>query len=191
MKTAIVTAPSSPPVTVAEFKTHQRVTDDTEDSYVGDLLDSATLHLEELCNRKFITQTWKLYLDAWPGDAELELPFGKTASVTSIVYKDEDGTEATFSSDDYTVDTELVPGRIVIGYDKAWPSASLFNVNPIAITFVCGYGAAADVPKDIKQAVQLLTAHWFENREPVHIGIGKVTNLPYAIDALIWNHRLF
>ena len=190
MKTAIVTAPAATPVTVEEFKIHQRISVDSEDTYLEGLIKSATNHLEAICNRKFITQTWKLFLDDWPGDAEIELPFGKTSSVASVTYKDENGTEATFSSDDYTVDTDLIPGRVVIGYDKSWPTGDLFNVNPIAVTFVCGYGLAADVPDDIKHAIKLLVAHWYENREPVVVGT-IVSNIPKTIDALIWTHRLF
>lgn len=193
MKTTIVTAPAIIPVSVVDFKTHQRVDGSTEDTYIESLIKKATKHLEEICNRKFITQTWKLFLDDWPGDAEIELPYGKTQSVTSITYKDQDGGSATFASDNYTVDTDLVPGRVVIGYDKSWPTTTLFNVNPITVTFVCGYGdTSSDVPDDLRHAIELLAAHWYENREPVITGRDAATvNLPYAIDALIWNHRIF
>lgn len=192
MKTKLVTAPAAIPVSVADFKTHQRVDGSDEDTYIESLIKKATMHLEQICNRKFITQTWKLFLDDWPGDAEIELPYGRTQSVTSITYKAQDGGSTTFASDNYTVDTDLAPGRVVIGYDKSWPTATLFNVNPITVEFVCGYGDAAAVPEDLKHAVELLAAHWYENREPVITGQGATAaKLPYAIDALIWNHRIF
>lgn len=190
MKTVLVTEPDTIPVSVTEFKTHHRVDGSDSDDYITALLGAAVAHLEEICNRKFITQTWKLYLDEWPDDAEIELPYGKTGSVTSIVYKDQEGNNTTLDSSAYSVDTDLVPGRIVIGYDQSWPSETLFNLNPISITFTCGYGDASDVPADIKHAIKLLAAHYFENREPIVTGT-TVSKIPDTVDALIWNHRLF
>lgn len=190
MKTVLVTAPAEAPITATEFKTHQRISSSSEDTYIDALINAATAYLEEICNRKFVEQTWKLYLDEWPGGAEIELPYGKTSSVTSVVYKDDEGNSTTFSSDSYNVDTDLIPGRIVIAYDESWPSDALFNMNPITITFTCGYGSANEVPEDIKLAIKMLAAHWYENREPVITGT-IVANVPVTVDALIWNHRLF
>ena len=188
MKTVIVTPPTAPPVLVDDFKTHQRIDGTGEDTYILGLLNKATLHLEEICSRKFSAQTWRLLLDKWPGGVELFLPFGQVQSVASIKYKDDVGDQSTFSADNYNVDQYSNHGRVVLAYNEAWPSGTLFNLNPIEVDFVCGY---VSVPDNLKHAVTLLAAHWFENREPVVVGNMSVSMLPEAIDALIWNYRVF
>ena len=51
-----------------------------------------------------------------------------------------------------------------------WPNESLYPSNPIEIEFVCGYGLAADVPEDIKDAMLLMTGEAYENRETSVVG---------------------
>ena len=186
MKTAIVAPPSATPVSLSEMKAQLRYTGTSEETYITALLTKATLHLEEVCSRKFYTQTWKLILDIWL--EEIILPFGQVQSVVSIMYKNEAGDEVTFSSENYNVDQYSTPGRIVLAYGEEWPSETLFSLNPIEVVFVCGY---VSVPDNLKHAVTLLAAHWFENREPVVVGNMSVSMLPEAIDALIWNYRMF
>lgn len=190
MKTRLITAPSAKPISVAELRSHCRIDTDDDDIYISGIIEAAVAHVENITGRKLITQTWDLYLDNWPGGAEFELPFGKLQSVASITYKNQAGESTEWDSADYIVDTDSFLGRVVIGYDKSWPSDSLYNVNPITVRFVCGYGTAADVPASLKHAVKLLAAHWYENREPVVVG-SITANIPMTVDALIWPHRIF
>jgi len=60
-------------------------------------------------------------------------------SVTSVKYTDSDGDQSTLSTDDYIVDNDSEPGRIVLGYGTVWPTATLYPSNPIEIQFLCGY----------------------------------------------------
>jgi len=191
MKTKLITAPSVAPVTVTELKAHCRVTFDDDDVYIQALLDAAIMHLEGVAGRKFITQKWKLFLDAWPGGAEIVLPYGDCSAVDSITYKDRDGVQATWASSKYVVDTDSVPGRVVIAYDESWPAETLYNVNPIEVIFDSGYGGTADdIPEDLKHAIKFLVCHWYENREVITTGT-IVAPIPKTVDALIWKHRLF
>jgi len=191
VKTVLITGPANPAITLDEAKRHLIVDHENDDLYITSLLAAAVEHLEKITGRKFIEQEWKLLLDEWPGNAEIELPFGGCKSVDSIIYKEQDGTPVTWDVANYVVDTESVPGRVVIGYDKSWPSVALFNVNPIAITFITGYGnTASKVPDSLKHAVKLLVAHWYEQREIIITG-SSVAKVPTTVDALIWPFRLF
>ena len=190
MKTVLITGPTSTPITVDDVKAHCRITSSTEDIYLESLVKSAIEHIEQVTGRKLINQTWKLLIDEWP-DTEIELPFGQCSAVNSVKYTDKDSNESTWDASNYIVDTDSAPGRVVIGYDKSWPTAQLLHVNPIAVEFVSGYGAnAAAVPADLKHAIKLLVAHLYENREPVMVG-QAVTNIPLTVDRLIWSFRLF
>lgn len=191
MKTVLVIGPDLPAITLDEAKKHLIVEHNDDDEYITSLLAVAVGHLEDITGRKFIEQSWKLLLDGWPGNAQIELPFGGCKSVASIIYKDQDGVATTWDAENYVVDTESVPGRVVIGYDKSWPVVTLFNVNPISITFITGYGTTADkVPSPLKHAVKLLVAHWYEQREIIITG-SIVAKVPTTVDALIWPFRLF
>jgi len=143
MATTLVTAPVYYPVSLATAKDHLRVTHNDDNEYISSLIGSATEKVEKLMGRKLITQTWKYFLDAWPGGNEIVLPFGQLKSVTHVKYTDTGGTQYTDfdESDEFTVDTDSDPGKIKLAYGESWPGYSLAPDNPIEIQFVCGYGA--------------------------------------------------
>jgi uncharacterized phiE125 gp8 family phage protein len=163
-----------------------------EDDLLTDIRNTAIEYVEQETRRALLTQTWYYYLDEFPEDDYITLPFGNLASVTAITYKDDDATVTTM-----TVTTEYLVecngeqlGRIVLPPDTDWPSDSLYSSNPITIEFVCGWTAAASVPRPIKQAILLICGDLYENRE------GQVlTALTYqtnkTVDALLKHYRLY
>ncbi len=62
MPLLLVTGPAIEPVSLAEQKTHMRVTGTTEDSLIAEKIIAAREVVEALSNRQFITATWKLTL---------------------------------------------------------------------------------------------------------------------------------
>lgn len=186
---SLKTAPGSYPVTLTEVKAHLRITASTEDTYLGTLISAATELIEDQCSNRFVSQTWYGYLDEFPGDSFIKLPFGKVISVTSVKYTDYEGTQSTFSSSYYSVDTVSSPGKIDLAYDAEWPTDVLQPVNGVVIEWVTGY---ATVPYKIKQAILLAIHHMYENREPVFVSnfSGTVEKIPLAIDDLIADHRM-
>jgi uncharacterized phiE125 gp8 family phage protein len=184
-------APAVEPVTVAEAKAHMRVDISDDDDYITALIVAAREYIEGATRRALITQTWRYSLDGWPDGDEIVLPKPPLQSVTSIVYKDEDGTANTWSSSGYIVDTDSDPGRVVLAYGESWPSVTLYPAAPIQITYKAGYGdAAANVPGHLRHAIKFLVAHWYENREPVTVG-QVARDVPLAVDSLIWLYRAF
>jgi hypothetical protein len=54
----------------------------------------------------------------------------------------------------------------------------------VQITYLAGYGGAANVPAPAKHAIKMLVGHWYANRESVLIGsISK--ELEFAVTALL------
>lgn len=191
--------PSEEPVSLAEAKSHLRVDVSDDDTLIEGLIKAARIYVENATRRALVTQTWQLDLDDWPSAGkmptatdEIALPRPPLGSVTSVVYVDSDGDSNTFSADDYDVDTVTEPGRIVLGYGKTWPTATLRPMSPIAVTYVAGYGDAADVPQHVKQMMLMLLAHWYENREATITGAGVVASpVPFAVESLLWLERVF
>lgn len=182
----VVTAPASEPVTLAEAKVHLRIDTSDEDTLVNGYIAAARQMCELESRRAFVTQTWELSLEAWPEADRLVLPRPPLQSVSSITYVDSNGATQTFSSGDYLVDVASEPGRVILGYGKSWPSATLQPGPSIAVRFVVGYGVAGTVPQMYKQAILLMVGHYFENRENVIIAPGLTpTVLPDAVRSLL------
>lgn len=190
MNISLVTAPTAEPVTLDEAKNHLRVDITDDDILIESLILVARNVCEGISNHKFITQTWDIFLDAFPGSDEFILPksLSPLASVTHIKYTDEDSNQSTFSSASYAVDIYSDLGRIKLMSDADWPSDTLYEINAVEIRVVVGYGDDADVPQEYKQAILLLLGHWYENREQVTVG-EVAREIPMGVEALLWLDR--
>lgn len=192
MNTELVTAPGTLPVTVNELRRHVWEVydrDSTDDTYFTELLTRATAHVETITSRKLVSQTWRGYLDEWPAQgAAIELPFGRVTSITRFNWLGDDAVDHIMTaSTDYIASLAGYWPKVVPV--AAWPSGGLFQVDPIRVEFVAGFGAAAAVPAEIKQAILMLAAHWYKNREIVRVG-NIVSGLPRAFDALVGPWRI-
>lgn len=192
MKTSIVTAPAAEPVSLADAKLHLRVETayTADDAYITALITLAREYVELVTNRKLITQTWKYYPEGWPCRDYLSIPYGMLQSITSITYYNTDGSSATMSSSDYIVESATDPGRVVLAYGESWPSETLYPSNPIHIQFVCGYGlAGSSVPTPIIQAIKIMVADMYEQRESAIVG--RSVTATKVIDNLLMPYRLW
>lgn len=192
MNTELVEAPEEMPVQAAELRRNSweiYEADVTDDTFLDELIVRATAHVETITSRKLISQTWRGYLDAWPASGgPIELPFGRVTSITRFNWLGDDAIDHVMSEP-----TEYVAS--LAGYFPkvvpvtSWPSGALFVVDPIRIEFVAGFGPASAVPADLKQAILLLAAHWYKNREIARIG-NIVSPHPQAFDALVGPWRI-
>lgn len=168
----VVTAPTTEPVSVAEFKEHANIVGTDNDAVLIPIyITAARKHLEWRTGRTIHQTTYDLFLDDWPDeDPYIELPRATPlVSVTTITYKDSAGTVNTWSSSLYVADTDSVPGRIYPAYGETWPSFTPYPASPIKVRYVAGIATASPIVQaasDIKLATMLLVAAAFENREP-------------------------
>lgn len=194
MKSALKTAPAKYPLELDAVKEHMNITVGwtEDDEYIKTLLYTATKKAEQYLRRRLITQTWYTYYDAWPiGTDEIILPFGKLQASTAPIlkYTDIDGTQTTWSSDEWNADTDADPGRITLEYGYTWPTVTLAPQNPIVIEFVCGYGDTGDDIEDsIKHAMKLIIDDLYNNRGD--IVIGTITSNMKIVGDLLMPYRL-
>ncbi len=182
MALRLITPPAEEPITLAQAKAHLRVDTSDEDALITSLITAAREYCESFQNRALITQTWELVLDAWPA-FPVTLPLPPLQSVTSVKYTDCVGIETTWAASNYIVDTDdEMGGRIGLAYGITLPTTTLQPINGIRIRYVAGYGAAANVPQAVKQAMLLYIANRFENREAVDV--------PEAVHLLLWPKRV-
>lgn len=184
--------PATEPVTLDDIKLHCRIDHDDEDDMLLTLITTARQFCETFTGQSFITQTLEYDLQKWPSGRAIYLPRPPVQTIAEVKYVDEDGVDVPLTvGDDYLIDTDSTLARVVLPSSITWPTETLYEVNPIVVTFTAGYGVIGDVPEYLKAAIKLLVAVYYENRENVlpagHVGKA----LPMGIDALLWQERTF
>ncbi len=182
--------PATVPLTESEMKSHARVDFSNEDALAAVYVASAVEHLDGragLLGRALITQTWEVSLDKFPEDV-IRLPLGPAQSVTDVAYYDADNAEQTLASSTYRLHHDARGPYLRRVYGAEWPE-TYDRDDAVTVTWQAGYGdAATDVPEAIRQAIRLLSAHWFEMREPAAVG-ASVAEVPMSVAALIAPYR--
>lgn len=187
----LVTAPTEEPISLEEAKLQCRIDEDltADDQQIRDTIKAARVYCENFRRQKFITQTWDLFMDSFPGS--FTLPIGPVQSITGVYYTPDGDSEQTVNSSNYVTDLVSQPARIVLATAGRWPSDSLTPVNGVKVRFVAGYGAATAVPDDVKAAIKLLVGHLYENREEVTVAQGlTAVRLPLGIWDLMFPDRV-
>jgi uncharacterized phiE125 gp8 family phage protein len=182
--------------------TYQVTVADDEDR-ISALITAARVQAEIFTRRALITQTLAQYQDHFPHAGFLPLSprslyshrhlyirlfKAPLQSVSSIKYTDQNGVQQTMDPTTYVVDSVSEPARIGLAFGKQWPPIRVVP-GSVVIQYVAGYGSTpASVPKTIQQAIMMLVAHWYENREVE----GDGRQLPYTMgfENLLWGHRV-
>jgi len=149
------------PLSVAEFKVRNRISNSVEDAFIAECIVSATLLLERYLGRAIATQTRELFIDdiSYLDSNDVIYISGlPIQSISSIKIYDEDNVESTIDSTTYILDA--VNGRIALNKDERW-SVKQRNINSVKITYICGY---TSVPITIKSLVSSLSIYLYGAR---------------------------
>lgn len=188
MASILLTPPAVEPVALAAAKAYLRVDHDTDDDIISGLISAARLQVEAQTRRALITQTWQLRRDSWPADGRLMvLPAPLREIVAARVY-DADGSPHAIDLQAFTSDGASAPA--VIGFVPWSLPVPSREVAGIEIDVEAGYGdEPADVPMPLRRAIELLVAHWYENRGLIAVG-QSVAVLPATVAAMIAPYRV-
>jgi uncharacterized phiE125 gp8 family phage protein len=184
MALLLTAPPSVEPVSLAEAKAHMRVTHPDDDALISTLIVSARRRVEVKTGLRLITQGWSQFLDCWPPGGVVELDAYPVSSVSDVlVYGDTDAA-ATVDPAHYFLDATSNPPRVVFRQGRN-PSPPGRRAKGIELRFTAGFGLAAAVPVDLKQAVLLLVADAYAHR-----GDEAARIMPPAVLALINAYRV-
>jgi|DEB0MinimDraft_6_1074348.scaffolds.fasta_scaffold26178_2 hypothetical protein len=180
----IVTEPAREPVTAIEAREHLRLDDDVDNIQVMAYIMAAREWAENYTGRVFITRTLRQFLDSTPavtnngfngyrtghqnsltgGQYAIEIAASPVISVTSVKYYNDAGTESTWATSNYYVDTVRDVPRIVLLDGGSWPT-DLRGANGLEINFTAGYGSSPDsVPEPIRLAILQYCTFLYEHR---------------------------
>lgn len=208
-----VTPPAAEPIVLADAKLWLRLETGVtaDDALITRLIVSAREWVERELEQRLITQTVRQTHDRWPGYRDrdslpdegrisdvrqsgvrwVELLGYPVQSITSVTVYADDDTPTVWDAANYRLASEQ-GGRMRLAprSGSAWPSASR-QTDGVEIVYVTGYGATgANVPDPIKQAMYMLIAHWYENREAGLIGtISK--EIEFAVNDLLRPYRFY
>lgn len=155
-------APTSEPVTLAEVKSQCAIDAPDFDDQLRLLMQAAREMVEADTDLRLMPQTIVLRLDAFP--ATIQINTGPLTAISSITYIDEAGSTQTLSSSLYRADIYSRPGRIWLADGQFWPETDP-RPNAVSVTATAGFASASLVPAVAKQAILLLVADWWKNRE--------------------------
>lgn len=187
---SVTVAPASEPVTAAQAKLQAKVDYSTEDSLIAIYIQAARELVEKKMGIALLPQTIQEKHSAWPLATRLNpyrairLHRYPLRAVSSVGYLDENGDAQVLDSSTYVVSGTSYPPMIAPANGQEWPDV-LEQVGAITITYTAGYDDADSVPADIRQAILLIVADWFDNRE------NAVHERMTAADAILLNRRGF
>lgn len=174
----VIMPPAVEPVDMAAARLYCRVDHTDEDAVIAAAIATARARVESNTGRALVTRTLEVRLDAWP--ARLYLPFPPAVSVVSVTAVDADGAETVVDTGAYALRDGVEPG--CVHFDSALlPTVTLADFGGVRVRYTAGYGAADDVPADLKWSIALLLKAYYE----------RVTVDEAAYNGLIGPYRVF
>lgn len=168
-------------VSLADMKEFLRVDHSDEDTTITALLDAASAFVSDYTNRHLNTSgTATFFL---PSFRPAALAYGPVRSISSVTYADGNGDTQTLSTSLYYLGQ--VRDNTCMIYFHDVPTLELYNALPITVTAAVGSTPTAN----IKHAVRMLVAHWYENRRSVITGT-TASEVPMGVHSLLNVERI-
>lgn len=160
MPLLLITPPASEPVSLAEAKAHLRLQISDDDATITSLIAAARRMIEKRHGLALLPQDWAMFADAWPEDGIFQIPLWPVSAVESLISFGEDDTASTIDPAHYVLDTASRPARVALrqGRDFTPPGR---RINGLKLSFTAGFD---DVPAEIRQALLITVADWYQNR---------------------------
>ncbi|HPE32948.1 MAG TPA: head-tail connector protein [Parvularculaceae bacterium] len=178
MSLDLITPPTEEPVSLAELKAHLRIAHDDDDAAITSYALAARRAVEARAGIALIEQGWRLTLDRAPQGAML-LPRAPVFAIDAVQTVDRDGDTDAIDADLFDFEPGA-PARFISR--GLWPYSDRL-IAGVRIDFTAGWAGAEDVPEELRLAVQMLAAHFYENREGAQPE--RVFAVPQAVDALL------
>ena len=173
---------------IRDFADHLRLgtgfaDDGSQDAVLETYLRSALAAIETRVSKAFFQRQFRWTLAAWSSSEGQVLPVAPVVALESVAIVSADETANTLDPTSYGLAEDAHRPRI-LPVGRKLPSVPAGGT--AEIVFDAGFGPAwSDVPGDLRQAVMMLAAGYFESR-----GVsGDAGAMPFGIHALIEPYR--
>ena len=172
---------------VADFRNHLHLgsgfgEDGLQDAVLVSQLRAAIAQVEGRTGKALIERSFKLVVTAWRDLGRQVLPTAPVNLVSSLAIVDLNGVREVEPATVYRLRPDA-HAPVVQSVSLSLPTIPVGGT--AEIEFTGGYGAWADVPDDLKQAVFLMATHYYENRSSVG---ARQQALPMSVAALCRRH---
>lgn len=178
-----LTSPTTAKLPIRAFADHLRLgtgfaDDGSEDVMLEICLRSALSAIEARIGKALIKRKFKWQVTRWHDGNAQAFPIAPIVEIHSVnIVRDE--VEDLVSPNAYHLEKDS-QRPIIRGFLPTIP-----NDGHAEIVFDAGFGSWAVIPPDLRQAVLLMAASFYENRS----GETKVDGLPFAVSALLDRYR--
>lgn len=174
---------------VAAFKTHLRLgsgfgSDDVQDPVVTSFLRAAIVAVEGRTGKVLIARSFSVSVSKWRNCEAFVLPTAPVSAVTQVERVERTGTRTVVDAQSYwlEVDAQAPKLRATGSTLPGIPSGG-----SVMIAFEAGYAAHwENVPADLRQAVLMLAAHYYEYRNDTGLSDGC---MPFGVSSLIDRYK--
>jgi uncharacterized phiE125 gp8 family phage protein len=171
-----ITPPAAEPFTLSDLKAALRITHAEEDELVMRLGIAARALVERRLGHAIAAQGWRL-THRGPLSGALTLRPGPVRTISAVALRYGEGAFEDAPS------FRLLrghPDRVLI---EAAPSKNGVALEEAEVTFEAGRQDPDSTPEELVQAITLLAAHYYENREAV--AEGRYVALPSSVETLL------
>lgn len=186
-----VSAPAAEAMPIRAFGEHLRLgtgfaDDGSQDAVLELYLRSAMAAIEARIGRALLARPFVTLLSSWQSEASQPLPLGPVRSVESVAMMGGDGSRAEVDPEAWSLLRDSQRPRLVGRFGRHLPRIP--RGAQVEIRFAAGYGETwAEVPPDLRQAVFLLAAHFYESRSE---GAFSGAMIPFGVLVLIEAYRV-
>jgi len=185
-----VSAPPAAAVPVRAFADHLRLgsgfaDDGSQDAVLELYLRAAMAAIEARLGRALLARDFAWTVTHWREDASQGLPIAPVRAVASVTLIGADGVETSVDPEAWSVLRDSQRPRLVGRFGRSLPRIP--RSGHAEIRFSAGFGESWDeVPPDLRQAVFLLAAHYYETRAD---GASASGSMPFGVLVLIEAYR--
>ena len=174
---------------VEDFKAHLRLgsgfgQEDAQDAVLTSFLRAAIAAIEGRTGKVLLRRTFSVNVSEWRNCEAYVLPVAPVLEVVLVEQVARGGVRSTVSAGSYWLERDGQAPRL------RTKGASLPNVpqgGSVEVTFEAGFGVNWDgLPSDLRQAVMMLAAHYYEYRNDTGLSDGC---MPFGVSSLIERFR--
>lgn len=174
-------------INISEYKIHEKITTNSEDAFIGQLIPWVSAAVESYCNRKFLDYYNSDAVQYFFGQSDvLDLAHWPVISVSSVERSSNRGIdyETLIEDEDYIV---VLEDDAIVTVDGSYFS-SVGGPRSVKVTYRGGYEDTDSLPQDLKLAICDIITYYRKNEQiPRVSGLGgSMDNVGIALDTYNW-----